>query len=148
MDPIALLEKDHRTVEQAFKKFENAGTDKEKQQIAQQIIADLRVHTMIEEEIFYPVTRRKLDPEGKEMVAEGFEEHHVIKMLMDELDQMRSMSQQFEAKMTVLQENVEHHVEEEEGELFPEAKKSLGDRADAIGDKMARRKEELTAKSR
>ena len=94
------------------------------------------------------MTRRKLDSDGKEMIAEAFEEHHVVKMLMDELEQMGSISQQFEAKMTVLQENVEHHVEEEEGELFPDAKKRLGDRADAIGDKMARRKEELTAKSR
>jgi len=148
VDAIELLEKDHRTVEKAFKSFENAGTSAEKKTIAQQIIADLRVHTTIEEEIFYPVTRRKVDAEGKEMLAEAFEEHHVIKMLLDELEQMGSVNEQFEAKMTVLQENVEHHVEEEENELFPDAKKGLGKRVEELGDKMAQRKEALMAGAR
>ncbi|MFN0071827.1 MAG: hemerythrin domain-containing protein [Chloroflexota bacterium] len=145
MDPFTLLEKDHRAVEQAFKKFENAGTSQEKKKIAQQIIADLRVHTTIEEEIFYPVARRKMDSDGREMIAEAFEEHHMIKVLMDEIEQLRSANEQFEAKMTVLQENVEHHVEEEENELFPDARKRLGNSADQLGTKMAERKKALTA---
>ena len=148
VNAIDLLEKDHRTVEKAFKSFENAGTNAEKKEIAQHIIADLRVHATIEEEIFYPATRRKVDAEGKEMVAEGFEEHHVIKMLMGELEQIGSVNEQFEAKMTVLQENVEHHVEEEENELFPEAKKSLGKRLEELGEKMSQRKEALMAGAR
>jgi hemerythrin-like domain-containing protein len=148
MDAIELLEKDHRTVEKAFKSFENAGTNAEKKKIAEQIINDLRVHTTIEEEIFYPVARRKTDSEGKELVAEAFEEHHVIKMLIQEIEQIGSVNEQYEAKMTVLQESVEHHVEEEEGELFPEAKKKLKDRLEELGTKMAERKEALMARAR
>ena len=145
MDAIELLEKDHRAVEKAFKSFENAGTNAEKKKIAEQIIADLRVHMTIEEEIFYPVTRRKTDTEGKEMVAEAFEEHHVAKMLMDEIDQMGSVNEQYVAKVTVLQESIEHHVEEEEGELFPDAKKKIKSQLDELGEKMANRKKALMA---
>ena len=148
MDAIELLEKDHRTVEKAFKSFENAGTNAEKKKIAEQIMNDLKVHTTIEEEIFYPVARRKTDAEGKEMVAEAFEEHHVVKMLIQEIEQIGSVNEQYVAKMTVLQESVEHHVEEEENELFPEAKKNLKDRLEELGTKMAERKEALIAGAR
>jgi hemerythrin-like domain-containing protein len=148
MDAIELLEKDHRTVEKAFKSFENAGTNAEKKKIAEQIITDLKVHTTIEEEIFYPVARRKTDADGKELIAEAFEEHHVVKMLMEEIEQIGTVNEQYEAKMTVLQESVEHHVEEEEGELFPDAKKRLKDRLDDLGNKMAQRKEALMAGAR
>jgi hemerythrin-like domain-containing protein len=148
MDAIELLEKDHRTVEKAFKSFENAGTNAEKKKIAEQIMNDLKVHTTIEEEIFYPVARRKTDAEGKEMVAEAFEEHHVVKMLIQEIEQIGSVNEQYVAKMTVLQESVEHHVEEEENELFPEAKKNLKDRLEELGTKMEKRKEALMAGAR
>jgi hemerythrin-like domain-containing protein len=148
MDAIELLEKDHRAVEKAFKSFENADTNAEKKKISEQIIADLKVHTTIEEEIFYPVARRKTNTEGKELVAEAFEEHHVIKMLIQEIEQIGTVNEQYEAKMTVLQENVEHHVEEEEGELFPDAKKKLKDRLEELGNKMTQRKEALMAGAR
>jgi hemerythrin-like domain-containing protein len=148
MDAIEVLEKDHRAVEKAFKSFENAGTNADKKRIAEQIIADLKVHTTIEEEIFYPVARRKTNTEGKELVAEAFEEHHVIKMLIQEIEQIGTVNEQYEAKMTVLQENVEHHVEEEESELFPDAKKKLKDRLEELGNRMAQRKEALMAGAR
>jgi len=148
MDAVKLLKDDHKKVKDLFRQFESARTADRKMKIAQEAMNELDVHAEIEEEIFYPAAKAKADNEGKELVAEAVEEHHVVKMLIAELKAMPEVNEQFEAKFTVLIENVEHHIEEEEKEMLPDAKKTLGKDIDMLGDQMAARKKELMAATR
>ena len=134
---VELLEEDHKKVKSLFKKFDSASDDEEKEEIADQIDLELRVHSMIEEEILYPAMKDV----DSEIVAESFEEHGVVEQLLDELATMDLSSDQFEAKFKVMQENVEHHIEEEEDEMFPQAKK-LPD-YEQLGMRLVERKMQL-----
>jgi hypothetical protein len=135
-------------VKELFRQFEKARSADRKKKIAEEAMHELDVHAEIEEEIFYPAAKAKADQEGKELVAEAVEEHHVVKMLIGELQAMSEVNEQYEAKFTVLIENVEHHIEEEEKEMLPDAKKALGDDIDMLGDQMKARKDELMAGAR
>ena len=148
MDAVALIKADHREVEKLFHEFEDAGDRayKTKQQLVSQIIKELEVHATIEEEIYYPAVDAKAKKDGKELVAEAVEEHHVVKVLLGELATMSAEDDAFDAKVTVLIENVRHHVEEEEEELLPQSEKILGDEELArLGEAMAARKQQLGA---
>ena len=127
MDAITLLKDDHRTVEQLFKRFEQAGerAHVQKRQIVDRIIEELSVHAAIEEQAFYPVARATV-PNTEDMALESLEEHHVVKWLLSELVDMDPAHERFDAKVTVLIENVRHHVEEEESDFFPKVRKQLG----------------------
>ena len=147
-DAVALIKADHREVEKLFHEFEDAGDRayKTKQQLVSQIIKELEVHATIEEEIYYPAVDAKAKKDGKELVAEAVEEHHVVKVLLGELATMSAEDDAFDAKVTVLMENVRHHVEEEEEELLPQSEKILGDEELArLGEAMAARKQQLGA---
>ena len=147
-DAVALIKADHRKVEQLFREFEEAGDRayKTKQQLVSQIIKELEVHATIEEEIYYPAVDAKAKKDGKELVAEAVEEHHVVKVLLGELATMSAEDDAFDAKVTVLIENVRHHVEEEEEELLPQSEEILGDEELArLGEEMAARKQQLGA---
>ena len=138
MDAITLLKNDHKTVEKLFKRFEKAGDDavKTKREVVDSIIKELSVHAAIEEQVFYPAVRDAL-PDLEDTVLEGLEEHHVAKWTLWELADMSPEHERFDAKVTVLIESVRHHVEEEEGEMFPEVRKALGRKAlGQIGDAM------------
>lgn len=148
MDAIKLLKDDHKKVKDLFRQFEKARSDSRKKAIAEEVFHELEVHSTIEEEIFYPAVKEKADQEGKEIVAESVEEHHVVDVLINELKAIPEVNEQYEAKFTVLTENVEHHIEEEEKEMFPEAKKLLGNDVKALGEKMQARKDELMATAR
>lgn len=148
MDAVKLIKDDHKKVKDLFRQFENARSADRKKKIAEEVFQELEVHAEVEEEIFYPAAKAKADKEGKELVAEAVEEHHVVKVLIGELQAMREVNEQYEAKFTVLIENVEHHIEEEEKEMLPDAKKTLGDDIGALGDKMQARKEQLLAGAR
>jgi hypothetical protein len=137
VDAVQLLKKDHTEVKELFEKFEKATDEWKKEEIADQVDLELRVHSMIEEEILYPALR-DLTPD---IVAESFEEHGVVEELLNELATMQLGDDQFEAKFKVMMENVEHHIEEEEKEMFPKAKQVPN--YDQIGTKMAERKEQL-----
>jgi hemerythrin superfamily protein len=143
MDAITLLENDHKKVRGLFRKFE-ALTDRAhttKRRLADQIRTELMVHTAIEEEIFYP----GVESHAEEMIAEAIEEHNVVDRLLLEMRNLSPEDEQFTAKMTVMIENVEHHAEEEEKELFPTVKRAMGmDAMRMLGGRMARRKSELT----
>ncbi len=142
MDAISLLKDDHRTVERLFKRFEKtaSGALDERRRIVDEIIKELSVHAEIEETIFYPVVREAVPP-TEDMVLESLEEHHVAKWVLSELDGMDPGAERFEAKVTVLMENIRHHVEEEESDLFPSVRKALGRKAlNEMGDAMARAK--------
>jgi hemerythrin superfamily protein len=147
-DAVELIKSDHRKVEQLFREFEEAGDRayKTKQELVGQIVEELEVHATIEEEIYYPAVEAKARKDGKELIAEAVEEHHVVKILLSELGSMSSEDEAFDAKVTVLMENVRHHVEEEESELLPQSEKILGtDELTRLGEQMAARKRQLAA---
>ncbi len=142
MDAITLLRNDHTTVEALFKRFEKAGDRAlvEKRQIVDRIIEELSVHAAIEEQVFYPVTR-EIVADTEDMVLESLEEHHVVKWLLSELTDLDPAHERFDAKVTVLIENVRHHVKEEETDLFPKVRGALSRTQLAdIGDTMAEAK--------
>ncbi|MCU1449003.1 MAG: hypothetical protein JWP02_1173 [Acidimicrobiales bacterium] len=126
MDAVTLLKNDHKTVEALFKKFEKAGptAKKTKQDLVEKIIEELSIHAAIEEQVLYPAARQAV-PDATDEVLEALEEHHIVKWVLSELDGMDPDDERFTAKVTVLIENVRHHVEEEEGELFPELRKAM-----------------------
>ncbi|MFJ8803401.1 hemerythrin domain-containing protein [Streptomyces sp. NPDC102487] len=142
MDGIVLLKDDHKTVERLFKQFEKAGekAHAEKRKIADQVIEELTTHTFIEEKIFYPAAREAA-PDTKDHVLESVEEHHVVLWMLSELKSLDAADERFDAKMTVLIENVRHHVEEEEKEWFPEVRKAMGrNRLTELGEQMEKAK--------
>jgi hemerythrin superfamily protein len=127
MDAIALLKDDHKAVEKLFKQFEKLGDDASpasKKNIVDQVITLLTQHAHIEENIFYPAARTAA-PDTKEHVLESVEEHHVVAWMLSELRGADPSDEAYEAKMTVLMENVRHHVEEEEKEWFPQVRKAM-----------------------
>lgn len=142
-DAVALLEKQHREVEALFSKFEKAKDDEAKGEIFAEIAKNLKMHTTIEEEIFYPESRRCLEDE--DIVDEAEVEHDAAKKLMAEIEAMQPGDDYYDAKVTVLKEMIEHHVEEEEEEYFPKCEKSEMDLV-AVGEQMKARAEELKAK--
>ena len=143
-DAIALLKEDHRKVEKLFKDFESAKGDGRKERLAQQICLELSVHTAIEEEIFYPACQGTVD---EDLLKESYVEHDAAKVLIAEIELGEGESDEFfESKVKVLQEQIEHHVEEEEKPstgVFAQARKGKLD-LDALGEQLAERKAELT----
>ncbi len=127
MDAITLLKADHRKVEDLFAKFENAGerARKTKRKLVDAIIVELSVHAAIEEQVFYPAVRSSV-PDLDDDVLEAVEEHHIVKWTLSELEGMAPDEDNFDAKVTVLMENVRHHVKEEEKSLFPQVRKAMG----------------------
>ena len=126
MDAIALLKKQHKEVKGLFKKIEKTENARQRRQLMDEITTALEGHTTIEEEMFYPAVKELETKKAEEMVAEAFEEHHVVKLVLAELPKVDPEDERFEAKMTVLSELVEHHADEEEEEMFKLAKK-IGD---------------------
>ncbi len=146
-DAVEILIADHRKVQDLFKQFSQAGDRayQTKQKLAEQIFHELEIHSALEEEIFYPAARQAAEAEVGEIVAEGIEEHHVVDLLIEELRGMDPHHEQYDAKMTVLCENVQHHIEEEEEEMLPGAKRKLGDRVNELGQQMQQRRQKLMA---
>lgn len=128
-DAIVLLKKDHKEVRALFKDFQSPkATTAQKGKIVKKIIELLTVHTYIENEVMYPQVR-KLLPDLEDDVLESYEEHHVADVLVIELSMMRPSDERFDAKTTVLIENVQHHMEEEEQDWFPKVRDGLGRKA-------------------
>ncbi|MGZ6124120.1 MAG: hemerythrin domain-containing protein [Myxococcales bacterium] len=123
MNAIELLKHQHEEAKKLFGQIEAAG-DEEKAALFEQLADALAVHATIEEKHFYPATR---NARTEELLQEAVEEHLSVKRLIADLLEMSPEDAQFDAKVTVLKEQVEHHVEEEEGELFPKVKKMLGE---------------------
>jgi hemerythrin-like domain-containing protein len=126
-DAIVLLKADHKEILKAFKDFEKAGENatETKGKLVDKMIELLTVHTYIENEVMYPRVRELL-PELEDDVLESYEEHHVADVLVVELSAMKPDAERFDAKTTVLIENVRHHIEEEEQEWFPKVREGLG----------------------
>jgi hemerythrin superfamily protein len=143
-DAIALLKEDHRTVEELFKQFESAKGEGRKEKLARQICLELSVHSAIEEEIFYPACEGVVE---EDLLKESFVEHDSAKLLIAEIEAGSGEGDEFfDSKVKVLQEQIEHHVEEEEKRetgVFSQARKGDLD-MDALGEQLAARKKELT----
>ena len=137
MDAVSLLKKQHREVEGLFKKIEKTDDGDTRREVMQEIATKLEMHTKLEEEIFYPAVREVESKKAEEMVNEAFEEHGVVKLVLKQLPNVDPEDERFEAKMTVLKELVEHHVEEEEKEMFKLAQKLGKEELRALGEQMA-----------
>ncbi|TQM26535.1 hemerythrin domain-containing protein [Nocardia bhagyanarayanae] len=126
-DAIVLLREDHKAIRKLFREFEKAGSDAHttKARVVDKIIEALTVHTYLENECMYPEVR-KLVPELEDDILESYEEHHVADVLVAELAAMKPEDEHFTAKATVLIENVDHHIDEEENEWFPQVREHLG----------------------
>jgi hemerythrin-like domain-containing protein len=142
-DAITLLKEDHRNVRSAFSKYHELGAQayKTKKTLADQICKELVVHTRVEEEIFYPEFQKAVNA-SKGLVNEAKVEHDTAKDLIDQIGRMDAKDELFDAKVTVLSEYVDHHIKEEEDEMFPLLKKTSVDLAD-LGQRMQARKDEL-----
>jgi hemerythrin superfamily protein len=143
-DGIALLKADHREVEELFSKYEKAKGASQKQKLAEQICKELTVHAKIEEDIFYPACEGAVDAE---LLEEAYVEHDGAKVLIAEIEAGGPDEAFYDAKVKVLSEMIEHHVEEEEKRvegMFSQARKAGLD-VDTLGERMASEKKELLA---
>jgi hemerythrin superfamily protein len=146
-DAISMLIADHKNAQKAFKDFQklkNGGNKRGKSAIVRQTCADLTVHTKIEEEIFYPAVRKAI--KDADLMDEATVEHAGAKDLIAELESMQPGDELYNAKFTVLGENVNHHIKEEQNEMFPKVRKTKLDLV-ALGQQMMQRKAELEANS-
>ena len=142
-DAISLLETDHRKVEGLFEKVK-ANEDGNNTATFRKIKEELDLHAHVEEQVFYPHLLQKGDKELQKIVREGLEEHGVVKDLLVELDGSSGDSATFRAKLTVLMENVEHHVEEEEGEMFDMVRDQIpADMLERLGSLITAEKERV-----
>jgi hemerythrin HHE cation binding domain-containing protein len=144
-DAIALLKADHRKVEELFEQFEKARGDDRKKALAKEICMELSIHATIEEEIFYPACKGKIE---EDLLSESYVEHDGAKVMIAELLGSAPADEFYDAKMSVLSEEIQHHVKEEEkpGEgVFAQAREAGVD-MDALGDRLLARKEELMKK--
>jgi iron-sulfur cluster repair protein YtfE (RIC family) len=146
MNAFTLLKEDHKKVAGILKKID-ATTEravKTREELFTQLKTELDIHAEIEETIFYPALEKH--EETRDITLEGIEEHRIVKELLAELDAMSKDDEIWTAKMTVLKENVEHHVEEEEGEMFPKARKALTEEEiEALGTRMEAAKKKQKA---
>jgi len=139
VDPITLLKQQHREVEALFKEAIDAEDAESRRPLLEQITEKLTLHMSIEEEIFYPAVREAKAKNADELVDEAYEEHHVVKLVMQELPRVDLDDERFSAKMTVMSELVQHHVQEEEKEMFKVARKLGKDELAELGEQMASR---------
>lgn len=137
MKATELLKGQHRQVRELFKRVQDTGDAGERRELLEEIAERLQVHMMIEESIFYPAMQdAATTAKIREMVPEAYEEHHVVKLVLDELPELDPGDDRFKAKMTVLCELVDHHVVEEEKELFKAAEKLGVERLEELGAEM------------
>jgi hemerythrin superfamily protein len=146
IDAIDMLKQDHDKVEKAFKDFEKM--DRQDTEVCRRLIEtvceDLKLHTTLEEEVFYPAVREAIADE--DLMNEAAVEHETAKMLIEQLEDMGADDPNYYATFTVLGEYVRHHIKEEQGEMFPAAKKAKLDLV-ALGERMRARKEELAGET-
>jgi hemerythrin superfamily protein len=142
-DAFDMLRSDHQKVRDLFQNYEEARDQKTKRKIANQVFVELETHAQLEENVFYPAFKQEADREGKQLVAESLEEHQMVRELIEELWELDDDDEAFDAKFHELIENVEHHVEEEESEMLPEAELVLAEQAEELMDEMQEVKKQL-----
>lgn len=140
---IDMLREDHKKVKGLFDEFEQAKDSRSKQRIVETALMELEVHAALEEELIYPAIRPEIDDD--DLMDEALEEHHVVHTLIGELKKMKPSDERYDAKFTVLAENVKHHIKEEESEMFPKAEDADID-WEELSRQVTKRKEQLMAK--
>ena len=148
MDALTLLRRDHDKLKGLLRELEptTERATKTRTELFDRIQSELTIHEIVEEEIFYPTLKQH--PKAKEIVLEGYEEHDVVDMLLGELANLSVEDETWGPKAKVMIENIEHHIEEEEGEMFQKARQVFDDdELEALGEAMARRKTEAMAES-
>jgi hemerythrin-like domain-containing protein len=146
MNAISLLEEDHRKMKKLLSELESTTERgvKTREELFGRVKEELTAHETIEEEIFYPALKEH--PRTKEITLEAYEEHHVVDMVMAEIEGVAYDDERWGAKFKVMKENIEHHIEEEENEMFKQARRVFSrDELEALGERMAARKEQLAA---
>ena len=149
MNAYDLLKEDHKKVSALFEKLAPTTERalKTREELFSKLATELELHTAIEERIFYPTLKQAA--ETRDIILEAIEEHSVVKAMLEELKSTTKDTEQWTAKLTVLRENIEHHVEEEEGDMFKKARKILTDeQAQQLGARMEAAKKELSATAR
>jgi hypothetical protein len=149
MDALKLLKEDHRKVKKLLGELESTTERgvKTRQKLFSKVKQELVVHEAIEEEIFYPAL--KDHPKTREITLEAYEEHHVVDTVMAEIEGVAFDDETWGAKFAVMKENLEHHIEEEEGEMFKQTKQAFdADELERLGESMAARKEQLLKQQR
>jgi hemerythrin superfamily protein len=144
MNAFSLLKEDHQRVADLFEQLEGTTerAKKTRDELFRKVYQELDVHSRMEEELLYPILKKS--EETREIANEAVEEHRVVKQLLKELDVSNKGNEEWSARLTVLKENVEHHVEEEEGEMFKKARKVLSQQQlEDLGDRMATAKKKL-----
>ena len=145
LNALELIKDDHDRIKDMFEQALAADDPVERGDLLQNIRAELMAHERMEEDVFYPALRAASD-KAKDIVLEGYEEHHVIDLILDELFDVPENTDQWHAKLKVLHENLEHHIEEEEKEMFKRARKTLSaETLDELGRKMAQSKQAASA---
>jgi len=140
MKATDFLKKQHKDVMRLFKEVEKTENPRSRKRLLDDIAKQLKLHTTIEEEIFYPAVKDIGTDKAETLAREATEEHHVVDLVLAELPKLDPAAESFEAKMTVLRELVEHHVEEEQDEMFPLAEKKLGrERIRELGEELEAR---------
>jgi hypothetical protein len=149
MDAMTLLKQDHDKVKKMLDQLDSTTERgvKTREELFTKLKRELEIHEAIEEEIFYPAL--KDHPKTKEITLEAYEEHHVVDTVMAEIEAVPFDDETWGAKLTVMKENLEHHIDEEEGEMFDQARQVFDeDELEDLGERMAARKEELLSVSR
>ena len=141
-DAIAMLKADHQRVKDLFTQYEATSNPETKRTLADEVFVELETHAQLEENIFYPSVNEETE-EGPELVKESLQEHATVKQLIAELRQMGPQNNGFDAKFNELMHNVEHHVEEEEAEMFPLAEEELAEDLDEMSAEMQELKADL-----
>jgi hemerythrin superfamily protein len=143
----SLLKEDHRKVKKLFAEFDklDESDTAEMARIFETVKKEITTHAEIEEEIFYPAIQRADEDEAEELIREAREEHRLVKMLIDELSGMTADEEQFCAKMKVLKDNILHHAEEEESEIFPVFEGLDKEEQDRVADELNNRKNEISS---
>jgi hypothetical protein len=144
VNALELMKTDHDRLKELLEEALDTDEPAERSELLHQMRSELMAHEQMEEDVFYPALRQ--NAEAREIVLEGYEEHHVIDLILDELLEVPEESEQWKAKLKVLQENIEHHIEEEEGKMFKKAKQTFDkDALEELGAKMEAAKEEASA---
>lgn len=146
--PMRILKMDHRKVKDLFEAYSKlgAGDHAEKERMFREINEELTIHAEVEERLFYPAVRGVDTDEARDLVSEAVEEHHIVKSMLEEMSEMEIGSAHFEARMKVLRENVLHHAEEEEKEMFPQARRLPADVLETLVIEMEALKDDLEDK--
>jgi hemerythrin superfamily protein len=145
LNALDLIKGDHKRLNEMFKRALESDDAAARASLLDEIRAELVAHERMEEDIFYPALRAASE-KAKDIVLEGYEEHHVIDVILDEMFTVPEDTEQWGAKLKVLHENLEHHIEEEEGEMFKRARKSMSDEAlEELGRMMRRAREAASA---